>query len=110
MRRLLVLSLTLGIACAGSTAPRVDDLVGEWQKEDKALPPINLIVTRSGSDLRARLRLSGTDRNGSVALDGTHLRVTLDGTPESLTGELVSSLDLDLKLTASGQAYRLRKQ
>ena len=110
MRRLLILSLLIGIACAGSTAPRGDDLVGEWLKEDKSLPPINLTVTRSGSDLRARVRLSGTERNGSVVLDGTHLRVLLDGASEPLTGELVSTLDLDIRLAATGQAYRLRKQ
>jgi hypothetical protein len=74
------------------------------------MPPINLTVTQSGADLRARLRLSGVERNGYLVVDGTHLRVTLDGGAEPLTGELVSALDLDLKLTATGQAYRLRKQ
>jgi hypothetical protein len=110
MRRLLALSFIIGAACASSTAPRGDDLVGEWLKEDKSLPPINLTVTRSGADLRARLRLSGTERSGSLFVNGTHLLVTLDGTPEPLTGELVSTLDLDLRLTATGQPYRLRKQ
>jgi hypothetical protein len=36
MRLTLALGLLVGAACSGSTAPRGDDLLGEWQKEDKA--------------------------------------------------------------------------
>ena len=85
---------------------------------------MNLSITRDGSSLHARLRLSGIDANGTATVDGRHitLAVELHGCAEPMLGEgackiiqfdyeaqLVSDTELDLQL-APGASYRLRKQ
>ncbi len=111
MRRLLIICGFFAFACASpSSAPAADTLVGSWQKDDTSLPPITLTVSREGSDLRARLRLSGTESNGVIVRDGTHIIITLEGSRGILTGELLSASDLELSLPAAGSSYKLHKQ
>jgi hypothetical protein len=107
----LIFIALIAVACQRPAAPRVvDDIAGDWQKLEKSMPPIDLTLTRTGSDLRARLRLSGRESFGTATLDGTHLRIKLDDQMEPLTGELLSNVELTLKLGLPTDDQRLHKQ
>ena len=110
MRRLLILSALVLAACQRPAAPRVDDVAGDWLKLEKSMPPVDLTLTRSGSDLRARLRLSGRESFGTATVDGMNLRITFDGQGEPLVGEFVSNVELTLKLGSPVTEQHLRKQ
>src|SRR5215212_8176588 len=99
MRRVLILSTLIAAACQRPVAPRlqVDDVVGDWRKLEKSMPPVELVFSRAGNDLRARLRLSGREAFGTATIDGTNLRIVLDG-QETLVGQFVSNVELTLKL------------
>ncbi len=100
----------LDAPCAGAPRDSLAALVGRWEKTDDRLPPIGLDVTRDGPTLRVRLRLSGVERHGTVS--GTAQRLVFgfpDAAATSTTGELVSATELRLRLSADGEAYRLRK-
>ena len=97
------------IGCSGRPdAPRTPDIVGEWDKLENTLPPVSLTVVRDGAALKARLRLSGTEANGTVVLDSNRLRVQLVGRSQPLTGVLVSRTELRLS-APNGTEYRLLK-
>ena len=110
MRRLLILTALIAVACQRPVAPGAADIAGDWQKLEKSMPPVDLTLTRSGNDLLARLRLSGREAFGTATLNGTHLRIMLDGQPEPLLGELVSDVELTLKLGSPTDDQRLHKQ
>jgi len=110
MRRLAILSALVLAACQRPVGPRVDDVAGDWLKLEQSLPPVDLTLTRSGSELRARLRLSGRESFGTATLDGTKLRITLEGQTEPLVGEFVSNVELTLEFGSSVPEQHLRKQ
>ena len=110
MRRVLILTALIAVACQGPVAPRGDNIAGDWLKLEKSMPPVNLTFTRTGSDLRARLRLSGRESFGTATLDGTHLRIKLDDQDEPLLGELLSNVELTLKIGSPTDEQRLHKQ
>lgn len=110
MRRLLILTALIAVACQRPAAPGVTDITGDWLKLEKSMPPVSLTFTRTAGDLRARLRLSGREAFGTATLDGTHVRINLDDQTEPLLGELVSNTELTLKLGASTDEQRLHKQ
>lgn len=110
MRRLLILTALIAVACQRPAAPLSADVAGDWLKLEKSLPPVDLTFTRSGSDLRARLRLSGREAFGTATVNGTHLRIVLDGQTEPLFGELLSDDELTLKLLSPTDDQRLHKQ
>jgi hypothetical protein len=110
VRRLLILTALIAVGCQRPVAPRTDDIAGDWLKLEKSMPPVNLTFTRTGSDLRARLRLSGRESFGTATLDGTHLRIKLDDQAEPLLGELLSDVELSLKLVSPTDDQRLHKQ
>ena len=110
MWRLLVTgSLAAFMACARQSSPRIADVVGSWEKEEQTLPPISLDLSSDGDLLRARLRLSGSESNGTAVLDGSTLRLSLQGR-EKLSGEFVSMTELRLRFGSGADAYILRKQ
>ena len=114
MRRSIVIGYTivaaLSAGCNDTASPvTTANIVGEWLKMDKALPPVNLSITRDGPGLHARLRLSGIEANGTATVDGSHLTLVLQGRTEAMLGEVVSDTELDLQL-APGATYRLQKQ
>jgi len=110
VRRLLILTALIAVACNRPVAPRADDIAGNWLKLEKSMPPVDLMLTRTSSELRARLRLSGRETFGVATLDGTHLRIKLDDQTEPLVGELVSNTELTLKIGAPADEQRLHKQ
>ena len=113
LRSLYVIALALITACSPPAEPRldeIDEIAGDWQKEEQTLPPISLELVRRGEVLHARLRLSGMESNGTAVLDGATLRVQLPGRDAPLIGTLVSPTELDLGLDSGRPPYRLRKQ
>jgi hypothetical protein len=82
-------------SCADSSI-LVDDVLGEWEKEDNSLPPIHIVLSRDGTRILARIRLSGVDLNGTATLDGNQLRIRLAGR-EELTGTFNSRNLLNLR-------------
>ena len=114
MRRSIVAGFSiiaaLSAGCNDTAAPvTTANIVGEWVKMDPSLPPVNLSITRDGSGLHARLRLSGVEANGTATVDGRRLTLALQGHAEAMVGEVVSDTELDLQL-APGASYRLQKQ
>jgi hypothetical protein len=114
MRRTIVAGFiivgALGAGCNDTAAPFAPaNVVGEWAKMDNSLPPVSLSITRDGSGLHARLRLSGVEANGTATVDGRRLSLALQGRAEAMLGEVVSDTELDLQL-APGASYRLHKQ
>ena len=113
MRRILVLIALVAAACQRPAAPataRVDDIAGQWLKLEKSLPPVDLTLTRTGDELRARLRLSGIEAFGTATLDGTQLRIKFGDQAEPLVGELVSSTEMTLKIGSPTDVQRLHRQ
>ena len=110
MRRLLILFALIAVACQRPVAPGSADITGDWLKLDKSMPPVGLTITRDGGDLRARLRLSGREAFGTATLNGTHLRITLEDQAEPLLCELLSDVELTLKLISPTDDQRLHKQ
>jgi hypothetical protein len=111
MRHLFILALCIAAtACIRPFEPSEADVLGEWQKIDDTLPPINLELTRAGEDLQARLRLSGVDLNGTAELDGSQLLLVVPGRTEPLIGEFISSTELRLRFDAPAGSYTLRKR
>lgn len=106
---LLVAVAPLLGACASFSGPEIDDVVGEWQKDDDRLPPVHLLITRDGSALSARVRLSGIERMGTAAVDGRRLILTLTEPTDVVEGEFTSSTELMLQLRRDGEPYRLLK-
>jgi hypothetical protein len=103
---LLVLVLT---SCGSSPAPNADELLGEWEKPDNLLPPINLVLSANNGRIDARLRLSGVEANGTATLLDGHLRLTFPDRRD-MVGELISKNELRLRLDAAGSEYVLRKR
>jgi hypothetical protein len=100
----------LSAGCNDTAGPvTTANVVGEWAKIDNSLPPVNLSITRDGSGLHARLRLSGVEANGTANIEGRRLTLSLQGRAEAMLGDVVSGTELDLQL-APGASYRLRKQ
>ena len=110
VRRLLIVIALIAAACQRPVAPASADITGDWLKLDKSMPPVGLLITREGSDLRARLRLSGREAFGTVTLNGSRLRIMLEDQTEPLLGELVSDVELSLKLVSPTDDQRLHKQ
>jgi len=109
LRRLLwVAGAATIIACRLSASPAMEDITGEWEKQEQTLPPIHLRLWLDRDTLRARLRLSGSESTGKATLNGRELRLDLSGRAEQLTGTLISANELELRF-APGRAYRLRK-
>ena len=106
----MILIALVAVACQRPVAPGSADIAGDWLKLDKSMPPVGLTFTRDGSELRARLRLSGREAFGTATLNGTHLRIVLDGQTEPLLGELLSDVELTLKLVSPTDDQRLHKQ
>jgi hypothetical protein len=101
----------LGAACVGATGDSLAAVLGRWEKTDDRLPPISLDVTRDGSTLRVRLRLSGVERHG--ILSGAPRQLVLSfpdasGTT-SMSAELVSATEMRVRLSSGGEPYVLRK-
>ena len=94
-------------ACAPTLSPGVEEVVGDWERDEDTLPPIHLRLWVERDTLRARLRLSGSESIGVATLDGSALRLRLSGRPETLVGEFRSKTELELGL--GQQFYRLRK-
>ena len=118
-----IIIATLSAGCNDTVAPVTSaNIVGEWAKIDNSLPPVNLSITREGSGLHARLRLSGVEANGTATVDGRRISLALQQNAEAILGEraqrlfsldleaqLVSDTEMDLQLTP-GASYRLQKQ
>lgn len=110
VRRFLILIALVAAACNRPVAPSAEDIAGSWLKLEKSMPPVDLLLTRTGGELRARLRLSGREAFGIATLDGTHLRIKLDDQVEPLLGELVSDVEMTIKIGSPTDAQRLHKQ
>jgi hypothetical protein len=113
VRRVLALIALIAAACQRPAAPaasRVDDIAGQWLKLEKSLPPVDLTLTRTGDVLSARLRLSGREAFGTATLDGTQLRIKLDDQVEPLIAEVVSSVEMTLKIGSPTDVQRLHRQ
>ena len=105
-----VAALILCAACHTTTTLSTEDIIGEWVKPGQKLPPVSLLISAEGPRLRARLRLSGTDRAGSAKVTGTRLKLKL-GDPEStLEGQFISKTDLEIRLHPDGEVFRLKKR
>jgi hypothetical protein len=96
------------IACRLSASPGVEDITGDWEKQEQTLPPIHLSLWLERDTLRARLRLSGSDLTGTARLTGRELRLDLSGRAEQITGTLVSASELELRF-GEREPYRLQK-
>ena len=99
--------ITLLAACT----PKVitpDAAVGEWQKLEESLPPINLVLSRDGTRLLARLRLSGVELNGLARLQDNQLYLDFPNR-EPITGEFTSKVSLELRLEKPNGKFVLTK-
>ena len=101
----------LDASCGSAVRDSLDAVLGTWQKTDDRLPPIGLDVTRDGSVLRARLRLSGVERVGTVTGTPSRLVVSFPDASSAtpMIAELVSAIEMRVRLSAGGEAYLLRK-
>ncbi|HVE80061.1 MAG TPA: META domain-containing protein [Gemmatimonadaceae bacterium] len=106
----LVIVTAPGHRLVFAAVPRLDQVVGDWEKPEETLPPIALTLRRDGDAMRARLRLSGSESSGRAVLEGTVLRLDLEGRPRQITGELVSLTELRLLLDPAAAPYRLVKK
>jgi hypothetical protein len=97
-------------ACSRGVDPATasEHIVGEWEKLERSMPPVHLLITRHGDGDRVRLRLSGVERIGTVRMNGTRLVLHFAGTAD-VTGELVSNTQLRLDLDLPG-GTRLHKR
>jgi hypothetical protein len=95
--------------CATSAVPTAEDVIGEWEKADNLLPPINLVLSERGGVILARLRLSGIEANGTATLADSRLRLTLPDRQDAF-GEFISKSELKLRLNAAGPDFLLRKR
>jgi hypothetical protein len=115
MRRFAFLIAALALAaCNSASTPngptlRVADVVGKWTKVEQSLPPIDLLLTRDGDIVRARLRLSGIEANGTATVDGTQVRLRFPDRAE-IVGKFVSESELELQFDLPPQQQRLQKQ
>lgn len=115
MRRIALLIGVLAVAaCAGSSTPngptlRVADVVGQWIKLDTSLPPIDLLLTRDGDVVRARMRLSGSESNGTATVDGAEVKLRFPGRAD-IVGKFLSESELELQFDLPPQQQRLQKQ
>ena len=105
----LTAALTLGLNGCSPVAPSVSEILGTWEKEDAALPPINLMLSSDGAATRARLRLSGAEFNGAAVVDGDRLQLTFPDR-QPIAGTFLSKTELALRLEASGREYTLKKR
>jgi hypothetical protein len=96
-------------SCASPVVPNADEVIGEWQKPDDSLPPINLVLSRNEGRILARLRLSGVEANGTASVEGTKLRLTLPGR-EDMAGEFLSKSELKLRLDTAGPEFVLKRR
>ena len=101
--------VVVATACAGPNAPDGKDIIGQWEKQDPALPPISLTLSLDGVSTVARLRLSGSELNGTALVDGARLRLMFPARPE-VVGRFVSRTELKLRLNDSGPDYTLTKR
>jgi hypothetical protein len=101
--------LVVAIACAGPNAPEGADIIGQWEKDDEALPPISLMLSMDGDSTVARLRLSGSELHGTALVDGARLRLRFPARPDVI-GQFVSSTELKLRFNDSGPDYTLTKR
>lgn len=99
------------VGCADESRDSLAAIVGRWEKTDDRLPPIGLDVTRDGSTLRARLRLSGVERQGTVSGSARRLVFSFPDASgaTSMIAELVSATEMRVRLSAGGETYRLRR-
>ena len=115
MRRIALLIGAMALAACNSASTansptlRVADIVGQWLKVEKSLPPIDLLLTRDGDIVRARLRLSGIEANGTATVDGTQVTLRFPDRAE-LVGKFLSETELELQFDLPPQEQRLRKQ
>lgn len=115
MRRIALLIGALALAaCNGSRTPngptlRVADIVGQWTKVEKSLPPIDLLLSRDGDIVRARLRLSGSESNGTATVDGAQVTLHFPDRGD-LVGKFISESELELQFDLPPQQQRLLKQ
>ena len=115
MRRIALLIGALALAACNSSSPpngptlRVADVVGQWTKVEQSLPPIDLLLTRDGDIVRARLRLSGIEANGTATVDGTQVRLRFPDRAE-IVGKFVSESELELQFDLPPEQQRLQKQ
>jgi hypothetical protein len=89
---------------------QMEDVLGDWERRESTLPPINLVLSREGTGLAARLRLSGVDLSGRAELHGTKLTFEFPGRTEQPLGELVAKGELQFRLGPRTDLYTLRKR
>ena len=97
-------------ACRRESALSTEEIVGEWEKPTRSLPPIDLLITAEGTELRGRLRLSGSESHGRVTVEGRHLTLKFNDTRPAIEGDFVTKNELALRLQPSRAAYVLRKR
>jgi hypothetical protein len=103
----IIAAVFMLIACGRGTDPDSSALIGEWEKLERSMPPVNLLITRDGEVLRGRMRLSGTESHCTITIDGT--RITLHfANDATIDGDLLSSKELRLNMDLPVQT-RLRK-
>src|SRR4051812_20086687 len=107
---LLAIFCALAVGCRREDALSTEEMVGEWQKATRSLPPVNLLITAEGTELRARLRLSGAESRGRVSVDGSHFTVKFEDDRAPLEGDFLTKTELRLRAHPNGEAYVLRKR
>ena len=103
------LLITAIASCNPPSTPSADAIVGEWELPGESLPPINLMLTPQGSELRARLRLSGVERHGRAIVTDSTLRIAFDD-GRALDGRFTSSTQLILYFGSAERTYVLQKR
>ena len=103
------LLITAIASCNPPSTPNPDAIVGEWEVPAGSFPPINLVLTPQGPELRARLRLSGVERHGRAIVTDTTLRIAFDD-GGALDGRFTSRTQLILYFGSGGRTYALQKR
>ena len=104
---MITLIIVLG-GCGASLTPNPDEVMGEWEKADDLLPPINLVLSKDDHRILARLRLSWVELSGTALVERMTLRLTFPDRPE-IFGEFVTTSELKLRFEAGGPEFLLKK-
>ena len=91
--------LLLALACNRPDDPGAGNevILGEWEKVEKSMPPVNLVITRHSDGDHARLRLSGVEQFGTVTTTGKHIVLHFANAAD-IAGEIVSATEMTLDL------------
>ena len=108
-RYFAALFLVAFLTACTDNALQPDDVLGDWEKQEDSLPPVNLFLSKHGARLLARLRLSGVELNGVARLEDNQLYLDFPNR-EPMKGEFTSGSSLNLRVDKGSEQFVLTKR